>query len=53
MQYLAQSNNSILLPIVLQMMATQSDEQGNVTSASEIEKGRLISDKAEEGSVLN
>lgn len=34
--HLAQSNSSILLPIVLQMMATQSDEQGNVTSASEI-----------------
>ena len=42
-----------LLPIVLQMMATQSDEQSNVTSASEIKKRKLMSDKAGEGSVLN
>lgn len=44
---------SVLLPIVLQMMATQSDEQGNVTSVSEIKKGKLMADKAGEGSVLN
>lgn len=32
-----------LLPIVLQMMATQSDEQwGNVTSASEMRKADLF-----------